>query len=41
MAAGINSKLATTVPYEILTKCSYYLSGSKSNVATLAFDWLT
>jgi len=38
---GIYSKLATNVPYEVLNKCCYYLSGSKSNVPTLAFDWLT
>jgi len=41
MAAGICSKLATNVPYDILTKCCYYLSRSKSSVAVLASDWLT
>jgi len=40
-AEGLYSKLATNVPYKILTKCCYYLSRSKSNVATLVSDWLT
>jgi len=38
MAAGIYTKLATNVPYDIITKCCYYLSGSKSSVAVLASD---
>jgi len=37
----IYSKLATNVRYDILTKCCYYLSGSKSSVAVLVSDWLT
>jgi len=41
MAEGIFSKLATNVPYEILTMCCYHLSRSKSNVTALASDWLT
>jgi len=41
MIAGIYSKLGTNVPYKVLTKCSYFLRGSESKIATLASDWLT
>jgi len=41
LSIGIYSKTVTNVPYEILTKCCYYLSGSKSNVAARESDWLT
>jgi len=41
MAAGIYFKLATNVPYDVLTNFCYYLSGSKSSVAILVSDWLT
>jgi len=40
-AEGIYSKLATNVPYEVLTKCCYFLSRSKTNIAALDSDWLT
>jgi len=39
-AEGIYSKLATNVPYEVLTKCCYFLTDPKSNMATLASVWL-
>jgi len=31
MAAGIYSNLGTNVPFEVLTKCCYLLSGSNFN----------
>jgi len=40
-ADGIYSQLATNVPYEVLTRCCYFLSRLKSNLAALASDWLT
>jgi len=34
-------KLVSNVSYEVPTKCCYFLSGPKSNMAALASDWLT
>jgi len=40
MAEGIYSKLGTNVPYEVPTKCFYFLCGSESSMTDLASDWL-
>jgi len=41
MAVVIYCKLGTNNPDGVLTKCCYFLCGSKSNMAALGSDWLT
>jgi len=41
MTEGIYSKLATNVPYEVLTKCFTFQVDPKSNMAALASDLTT